>query len=377
MMGNSCGGKQGVFLTIDVAVSLLLMFTMLGVAAYYFSQPSSAAFSDQLLRNYLQDAATVISEAGYFGTPLESGNQSDTSGLRSVLRATPLSVCVEVAAYGVVARDGLQGYWKMDEDNGYTVADYSGNGLTGVLVGSPQRDAYGKSSGAYHFYGTDDAVNVSDAFELNPHNESFSISAWIDSTAEGSSTRHTIFSKHAPNDYGYWIYVDVRFGQVVTACYFSGSGSCNDGNSPVVSDAPVVNAGWKHLVVVFDRANGSAYMYVDTVLQAAVDTGFASAGEINNTIDASIGGDYYSGSLASLFGGRIDEVRFYKKALNQSEVNTLYSNSANLLYAVSEANCTYGGGALQSAAVPFAYNEGQDSSQTAIAVVRGWRESAG
>jgi len=144
-----------------------------------------------------------------------------------------------------------------------------------------------------------------------------------------------------------------------------------------VSDAPVVNAGWKHLVVVFDRANGSAYMYVDTVLQAAVDTGFASAGEINNTIDASIGGDYYSGSLASLFGGRIDEVRFYKKALNQSEVNTLYSNSANLLYAVSEANCTYGGGALQSAAVPFAYNEGQDSSQTAIAVVRGWRKSAG
>lgn len=376
MMNGSCGGKRGVFLTIDVAVSLLLMFTLLGIAAYYFAQPSSAAFSDQLLRNYLQDAATVISAGGYFGTPLESANQPDASGIREVLRATPLSVCAEVAAYGVVVRDSLSGYWKLDEDNGYTVADYSGNGLTGVVLGSTDITENGKSGRALSFGGVDDAVNISDAFELNPHNESFSISAWINAdAAQGSVGR--IFTKLPVAGYpGYSLYIREIDGKAV-ACYYSTGDTCNDGGTEAASDSDLRGAGWKHVAAVFNRANGSVYMYVDGVLQAAVDTGFASAAEIINIREATIGAESTGGPIGAAFAGYIDEVRLYKKALNQSEVNALYSNSRNLLYVVSEANCTYGGGALQSVAVPFSYTDAQGSSQTAIAVVRGWRKSAG
>ena len=367
-MKDSCGRKRGVFLTIDMAVSLLLMFTLLGVAAYYFTQPASTAFSDQLLRNYLQDAATVISEADYFGTPLESQSQPDTSGLRSVLRATPLSVCVEVAAYGVAVRDGLQGYWKMDEGNGYTVSDYSGSGLTGVAEN-------GKAGRAYYFDGVDDMVNVSDAFELTPYNESFSISAWINANATQMATGR-IFAKLGPATYpGYSLSIRNSDGKAV-ACYYSTSASCNDGGTTVLSDANLSGAGWKHVVAVFDRYAGTVRMYVDTVEQGTKDTGFSSSAQLNNTNSSTIGADW-AGGAANRFTGYMDEVRFYKKALNQSEVNALYSNSRNLLYVVSEANCTYGGGPLSSVAVPFSYNEGQDSSQTAIAVVRGWRKSAG
>lgn len=373
-MGNDSGKKLGVFLTIDMAVSLLLMFTLLGVAAYYFAQPSSAAFSDQLLRNYLQDAATVISEAGYFSTPLESQNQPDTSGIREVLRATPLSVCVEVAAYGVVAKDKLQGYWKLDEA-GATAPDYSGSELTGAVVGNLSSSENGKSGRARYFDGSGGMVNISDAFELNPHNESFSVSAWINANATQAATGR-IFAKLGRLTYpGYSLSIRNSDGKAV-ACYYSTSASCNDGGTAVVSDSNLSGAGWKHVVAVFNRANGSAYLYVDSVLQAAVDTGFGSSAQINNTNFSTIGADW-AGGAANRFAGYIDEMRFYKKALNQTEVKLLYSNSANLLYVVTEANCSYGGGTLQSVAVPFSYNENQDSSQTAIAVIRGWRKSAG
>ena len=72
-MGASVRNRKGVFLTIDVAVSLLLMLTLLSIAAYYFGQPQNGAFSSAVLRNYVHDAAGIMDAKGYFAQPLMSG----------------------------------------------------------------------------------------------------------------------------------------------------------------------------------------------------------------------------------------------------------------------------------------------------------------
>ena len=220
-----------------------------------------------------------------------------------------------------------------------------------------------------------DAVNVSDAFELNPYNESFSISAWINANATQNSLGR-IFAKLGHSTYpGYSLHIRNSDGKV-QACYYSTSGACNDGGTSVVSDANLSGTGWKHIAAVFNKANGSAYLYVDGALQAAVDTGFGSAASVNNTNVSMIGGQY-AVSATNAFAGYIDEVRFYKKALTQEEVNGLYSNGRNLLYSVASGNCTYGGGEVQSLAVPFSYPDADGSDSYGTATIRAWRRGTG
>lgn len=369
-------GKRGIFLTIDVAVSLLLMFTLISVAAYYFTQPSSEAFSSHLIRNYLRDAASIMAREGHFAAPLESANDSDTSGMRAVMRSLPESVCMQAEAYGTAVPSSLTGYWKLDENNGATVADYSGSQLTGAIIGSPQAVESGKSYRALSFNGSGSMVNVSDAFGLNPHNESFSISAWVNASPNQQATAR-IFAKLPSGGYpGYSLHLRSSDGKAV-ACYFSASSTCNGGGTEVATDSNVSGAGWKHIVAVFDRHAGNVTLYVDAVKQAAIDTAFAPAAQINSTAGATIGADYASGAVGNVFTGQIDDVRLYKKALTQSEINALYSNSRNLLYVVTRGNCTAGAEGVQALEVPFAYSIGQDQSGYGMAVLRAWQRGAG
>ncbi|MCX6772555.1 MAG: LamG domain-containing protein [Candidatus Micrarchaeota archaeon] len=367
------GKRRGVFLTVDMAVSLMLMFTVITVAAYYFIQPSSNAFSNQVVRDYMRDTVSVISASGGFGAPLQSTETPDTTNMRSILRANPLSVCLEISTYGTVISDQMRGYWKLD-NAGVAVPDYSGNALTGVVIGAQQTDENGKTGLSYAFEGETSMINISGSDELNPYNDSFSISTWIKTYTGGGigfGSRGMIFAKPLNPDAGYALEADASTG-FVYACYYTaiGGGDCNDGGAEVVSK-DLRDSGWNHIVAVFNRYDGTVKMYVNAQEQVAVNSNFAGVAPLASESPASIGG-IYDGVIKNGFSGSIDEVRFYKKALSQNEINELYANSANLLYNVNEADCPYGGGDIQSMTVPFTYADSSGATQNGVAVVKGW-----
>lgn len=109
-------------------------------------------------------------------------------------------------------RDGLVGYWSMDEGTGTHVGDMSGNGNHGTMQNmDPATDwVAGKYGQALDFDGSDDYVQVSDDNSLDGMNElSISFWAYFDSDLAGSygTWFRTILSKgnHSSQDYGlYW-----------------------------------------------------------------------------------------------------------------------------------------------------------------------------
>ncbi len=363
--------KKGFFLTFDIVLALLLLFAVIALAAYYFSAPQKSTLSGTLLSQYMQDAATIMSEKGYLSDPFDSVNNSNTSGIRQVLRKTPQSVCMQVSVYGIAVKDGLVAYWKLDE-TGKNAEDSSGNRNIGRIFGSPYSLLKGKAGGAINFNGSQ-VINITDSPDLNPENDSFSISLWLNVTSSQNPSTPTIFGKYPQSGFypGYRIYYDNSSGKPC-ACFYSSSNDCNDDGTVVSADSSISGAGWKHIVAVFDKSTGNLTMYIDSQNQSSISTGFGSALPINNTNNAWIGADYFNGTFSNGLIGAIDEIRLYSKPLSQSEINELYSNSKNLAYTVNKHNCTYSKGEQQVLKFPFAHNANQDEDIYYYAIIKAW-----
>src|SRR5690606_4872638 len=76
-------------------------------------------------------------------------------------------------------RGDLVGYWPLDEGSGDEVVDQSGNGLDGVVVGSPEW-VDGMFGGGLEFFGGGDHVEIPDddllRFDVD---QSFTAMAWV------------------------------------------------------------------------------------------------------------------------------------------------------------------------------------------------------
>jgi hypothetical protein len=72
----------------------------------------------------------------------------------------------------------LVGHWKLDENQGGTVADSSGKGNDGTLLGDPQWGA-GKYGSALTFDGVGDAVDLGNPSVLDFSTNDFTLCAWV------------------------------------------------------------------------------------------------------------------------------------------------------------------------------------------------------
>src|SRR3989338_10335151 len=75
---------------------------------------------------------------------------------------------------------GLVWYWKLDENSGSIVADSSGNGNTGTLIGGAAWLS-GYTNSDVNFDGADDMVTVADNVAFDP--AIVSVSAWVNPTS--------------------------------------------------------------------------------------------------------------------------------------------------------------------------------------------------
>ena len=225
---------------------------------------------------------------------------------------------------------GLQGYWRFDESSGPTAADASINGNGGILQGNATRTAGKVGPYALSLDGSNGTdVAVGNPAALNFGAGSFSVAAWFKTTATGFNR---IVSK---GNYGwtpgYWMSV----GHGADGRVATGLGGGSPGNSILFWSNNTFNDGqWHHAVAVYDRAGGTAQLYVDGVAQNVTEISGSCASASGTTVNISAcsnatatGSDPFSiGShdgTAEFFNGSIDDVRAYDRALGPQEIQNL------------------------------------------------------
>lgn len=360
MISKHPPSRRGVVLTLDIAMAMMVLLAVVALAYATYGSPTREGFDGQLMRSYLQDAATVMASKGYLSAPTESQNGTGTDGMREVLRATPSTVCMQVSGYGTVVGRDLGGYWKFDEDSGVVVSDSSGNGHTGVIYNGGLRSSAGKSGHALTADGVDDYADTSTYFpELGSQ---FSVSFWVDpGAAQGADA--DIFG----NCNGYYGMAFQQSGATANLFGFS----YGNGTAQVNSSAVQLNAGkWQHIAIVKDE--NYCYTYLNSY--AAAVSSCATSMAPNPGFNLTIARGFSPGSA---FNGTIDDFRVYSRALTPDEVKLLYSNPSNILYVVDKSDCAFSGGEVQSLTVPFVSNSNQEESSYCYATLRAWLSGAG
>jgi len=235
--------------------------------------------------------------------------------------------------------NGLVGWWKMDEDpaiHGTTIADNSGYGNHGTLStndGSTNKSVEGKMNRALSFDGVDDYVEVShnDLLSNNVFGDSieFTLESWaypqewvnystIMNKATGGSWSNTTS--------GMW---SMSSGFV---CAMGSNVGGNPPNSSIrIYYKPSLN-NWYHIACVGNE--DTLKMYVDGGYVGQKSISEITHERSQNT-EPLIFGKRHKGASES-FPGFIDNIRIYRKALSESEIGSLYSQTKHKYLAENE-----------------------------------------
>lgn len=205
---------------------------------------------------------------------------------------------------------GLVAWWKLDETEGTSAGDSSGNGLAGKLMGNPQwQPSGGKVGGALEFDAVDDYVETDYATDLPV----WTVAVWVNSPAAPSSEAP---SGPVHRHKNYQINWNHSFDD------FRGAAGISVGGQWHAASFGKLGADtWYHLVATYDGENLKAYKDGVLITNNSAPSGKPDAESATLKFGRhSVYTDY--------FRGTIDDVRIYTCALNEAEVAVLYSGKA-------------------------------------------------
>lgn len=196
----------------------------------------------------------------------------------------------------------------------------------GILYGvTPCDDRFGNIDRAFYF--TNDAYIHHNGLSFGPLNEA-SISLWVepDNAAFVGPFSSTMVST------GYWT---VNFNRYDTPASYGLLYAVMDGtsNDNLVSNGagPISTSNWSHLVATNDGT--TTRLYVNGILESTYAENFMY---IDNTYDLYVGvRGYGNNAPADYYEGKIDELKIFRKALTQTEIDSLY-NETNPYLSVPE-----------------------------------------
>jgi len=117
-----------------------------------------------------------------------------------------------------------------------------------------------------------------------------------------------------------------------SACFFLKTGSASA--TPVIggntnytcSNHQLNDTGWNHIVAVYNYDNNIS-IYINGVLEGSHEMSGAIATNLNTKMAAAGGTAQYNGySQYHMFNGDMDELKYWKRSLNDSEIGLLYEN---------------------------------------------------
>lgn len=214
---------------------------------------------------------------------------------------------------------GIVGYWKLDEGNGTTIYDSSGNGISGSLVASPVWISSTvdplRFKSALNFDGLTQNINISGSSLTNfIASAGYTISVWVrvsqyqpNGGISGCCGSRIAYDNSGDGgfDWRIWNNGVVSFYRPTTWC-------------AAASSVTVPLNQWVHLVATYNNQQVYLYMNSNQIAQTNTCNFLDSTGilRFNNP-----GGNH------GLFGD-MDDLRIYNRALSAQEVSALY-NSGN------------------------------------------------
>ena len=197
-------------------------------------------------------------------------------------------------------------YWPLDESSGTIAYDAIESKLNGTVYGDPNWVS-GKINNCLEFDGVDDYISI--PYGHNPLARPFSAFAWVKGgTIDSNNLSRVILCQKDGNGTGrIWLQVNEnnKLGTVLTG-------------SVLESDTEWDSNNWHHVGIVWDGHR--RYIYCDGILVASDDE------DINDLEMADgellIGAHKYR--TDKNWCGLIDDVRLYKSALSDTEIQQLY-----------------------------------------------------
>ena len=241
---------------------------------------------------------------------------------------TILALLIPLAARGQLvptctpAPSGLVGWWQ-GEGN----ANDSAGTNNGALSASGATYANGKVGQAFRFDGTNGFVQIPDADALKPTNVTVEAWVWLDpSLSSGRGGEQIVFKKNTSTAFfeGYSLIkttIDNGDGTFTDRFQFCVS---RNGNQVAINSQTIAQRGvWYHVAATYD--GNQSILYVNGVAEASATPGFALD---YDTTPVFIGTSGTWPPYLSMFGGIIDEVSIYNRALSTNEIQTIYNASS-------------------------------------------------
>jgi len=211
-------------------------------------------------------------------------------------------------------------YYTFDDSNVSIISDQSGKNISGQAFGAPTWSSNGYYGGSLVLDGQNDYVKLSG----NPTiSNTYTVAMWFTSTQASNFFGRNLFSMNRR----YQIGADTIMG--TNRFYSFALNSAHYGyGSKVVSDQVNVSDGnWHHIAMVVDGSQPLLTFYVDGQLSGSgIGAGSVNSGNLDVLIgalnnDSSYGARYF-------WGGKVDEVRVYSRALSGTEIASLHSGSS-------------------------------------------------
>jgi hypothetical protein len=215
---------------------------------------------------------------------------------------------------------GLVLYLPFEENYGSFTLDWSGYDNSAQIFGASW--TYGKIGRALQFDGVDDYVEVPSSASLSGLN-TITVIAWIYPT---KTTEGTIISKHDNRANREWlIYISPYYYKYVFQVF--------DENTDTFAEAigiSVEKNKWTHIAGVYD--NGRLQIYCNSELIASTTTNITIRA---TTCPVRIGN---RADNARYYGGIIDDVRIYNRALSEEEIKDIYLSTVHKFYPIRFAH---------------------------------------
>ncbi|OGE80312.1 MAG: hypothetical protein A2660_02180 [Candidatus Doudnabacteria bacterium RIFCSPHIGHO2_01_FULL_45_18] len=208
---------------------------------------------------------------------------------------------------------GLVGYWTFDEASGTIAADSSGNNNNGTLTNGPTWTT-GKIGSAVNFDNINDTITFSTAPSLNLTG-AITVSAWINKTS-GFSASDSIVSRFCCGHSAPYEQYSLMADTSASSVKFNVSNGTALLKSNTATNA-IQNGTWYHLVGTYNGTDTTAIYLNGVLVDSDTSANFGSLNVPNGAI--------FRISPSSYFGGVIDEVRVYNRALSASDVTELYN----------------------------------------------------
>ena len=219
---------------------------------------------------------------------------------------------------------GLAGWWALDEGNGTTAGDSSGNGNTGTLQNSPTW-VTGEITNALQFNGTDSSsgsyVSVPNAADLQGFT-AMTITAWVYLTAYDSVDGSGIVTKNITS-----IGMGLSDPYELYGVFVTKSGSLTfvistgvPGSRVTLTSASVVPLNtWTFVSATYDGS--TMRIFFNGIADENSTSASITVG--SNSQNVLIGAVMFSGYW-DVIHGKIDDVRIYNHALSINEIYNQY-----------------------------------------------------